>query len=375
MGLFRKTVTAEAVVTALTAPDALTIAISRATEARMGAGIDPGTIRLTRDQAMSLSVVGRARDLICGVLSTLPFTRIRERADRVEDLGPGWLERPDPTRTHGAFIADLVDDLFFYRHAVCRITARFAGTDDTDGFPAALQHVPWSELTLDLGEGEWVWRPTTPTDTRFALPSPYPPGTVIRFRTLDAIHFESPLCGVLETPAALAIARRLDRAAYRFASSTVPMGWLQQKGGDPLDPLEAGGMVQTWSDARDADAIGFLNEWVDYHESSMDPSRLQLVEARAFQDAAVARVCNVPNFSVGVAVPGDSMTYKTAQTARLDLVDFTLAPYIGCIEQTLSGPEVTPRGQRVEVDLEPFLRSRAQLADPAADSPLMEGTK
>ena len=244
MGLRRKTVTAEATVTQIAgALDAATIAIARATEARMGLGIDPGTIRLSRSDALSLSVVGRARDLICGVLSTLPFTRIRERADRVEDLGQGWLERPDPTRTHGAFLADLVDDLFFYRHAVCRVTARFAGTDESDGFPAALQYIPWAELTLDLAEGEWVWQPTTPPDMRFALPSPYPVGTVIRFRTVDAIHFESPLCGVLETPAALAIARRLDRAAYRFASSTVPMGWLQQTGGDPLDYIEAGDMV------------------------------------------------------------------------------------------------------------------------------------
>ena len=84
-------------------------------------------------------------------------------------------------------------------------------------------------------------------------------------------------------------------------------------------------------------------------------------------------MCNVPNFSVGVAVPGDSMTYKTAETARLDLVDFTLAPFIGCIEQTLSGPEVTPRGTRVVFDLEPFLRSR-ELAAARRPGPVTEGT-
>lgn len=300
---------------------------------------------MTRSDAMSLSVVNRARDLICGVLSTLPFTRYRDRAGRVEDLGPGWLERPDPTRTRGAWTASVVDDLFFHGYALARVTARYADTT-----PAALQHVPWSETRLDRDAGDWVWTPT-PESTIGPTFDP------VRIRVTDAVLFESPLTGILAHPQALAIARRLDRAAWRFAASTVPMGWLKQTGGEPLAEDEMTALAQGFATARDQDAIAFLNEWIDYHEANIDPDRLQLVEGRSYQDAAVARVCNVPNFTVGVSVPGDSMTYKTSQSARLDLVDFALAPYVACMEQTLSGPDVTPAGTTVVVDLEPFLRS------------------
>ncbi|HEY4378073.1 MAG TPA: hypothetical protein VGM93_12985, partial [Acidimicrobiales bacterium] len=68
----------------------------------------------------------------------------------------------------------------------------------------------------------------------------------------------------------------------------------------------------------------------------------------------------MPNFAVGVGVPNDSMTYKTALTARLDLLDFGLQPFVECWSEALSDEKVTPRGTRVSFDLEPFLRT-AQL--------------
>jgi hypothetical protein len=44
---------------------------------------------------------------------------------------------------------------------------------------------------------------------------------------------------------------------------------------------------------------------------------------------------------------------------RVKLIDFGISPYIGCIERTLSGNQVTPRGTVVQFDLEPFLRTQA----------------
>jgi hypothetical protein len=103
----------------------------------------------------------------------------------------------------------------------------------------------------------------------------------------------------------------------------------------------------------------------------MDPSRLQLVEGRAYQDAAIARVCNVPNYAVGVGVPNDSMTYKTAATARYDLLDFGLSPFVTCWESTLSGDDVVPHGTVVAMDLAGFLRTDvlSGLPVPAAPTP------
>jgi hypothetical protein len=82
---------------------------------------------------------------------------------------------------------------------------------------------------------------------------------------------------------------------------------------------------------------------------------MQLVEGRTYQDAALARVMNVPAFLVGAVTPGDSMTYKSAQQSRWDLLSFGVAPYMTCLSSTLSMPNVTPRGTTVTLDPTPFL--------------------
>lgn len=325
--------------------------------ARADGGAFPNRGKLTRDEAMSLSVVNRSRDLIVGVLSRLPFQRWSDFGRPTGDyarVATGWLDRPDPTRTRAAFVADVSDDLFFYGWAACRVTSR----DASGGAPNALEWLPWCRLT-------------PPSTHRAGTPGVGDPdywqlrngkNEVERILDVNVIVFESPVTGVLESPGALWIAGRLDGAADRFAGTQLPAGWLQQTGGADLSTDELGALADSFEERRKANTIAALNQALEYHESSIDPSRLQLVEGRQFQDAALARVCNVPGFMVGAVIPGDSMTYRTAATARLDLIDFGIAPLIETWEGTLSGPEVTPRGQRVTMDPSPFLRT-ADLAN------------
>jgi hypothetical protein len=46
------------------------------------------------------------------------------------------------------------------------------------------------------------------------------------------------------------------------------------------------------------------------------------------------------------------------------LITFGAAPLIGCLEQTLSGPNVTPRGQAVVMDQRAWLRNPFTAGDP-----------
>jgi phage portal protein BeeE len=300
----------------------------------------------TREEAMRNSVVNRARDLTCGVLSSLPFERLRNG----QPIDPGWLTRPDPDHTRGWFVSEVTDDLFFRGEAWVRITAR-----DASGYPIAVQAMPWVQVTpwwsgFELERVDW-----TPTRPAMTLTVPGP----------DVIHFESPVTGVLENGnAVLSIASRLDRSADRFAGAEVPAGWLKATGGEDLTPAEQLEQITVWQQSRELNSTAFLNQLVDYHESSMDPSRLQLVEGRSYQDAATARIANVPNFLVGVAVPGDSFTYRTALTARLDYLDFSVGAYLDCWGQTLSSDQVCPHGQSVQFDPTNFLRSAQLTGNP-----------
>jgi len=340
-------------------------------------------VPITREAALNLSVVNRGRDLMCGVLGDMPFERTSTFGGGApRDVGAGWLEHPDPTRTRQSWTADVVDDLIFYGWAACHVTAR-----DPQGFPTALVHLPWVELTPPPGHRSrnrarfpvaqatargtgrpdwWEWRPD---------PSSAPPTGVVATRDLfdlNMICFESPLTGVLAAPTPLLIALRLDRAAARFASSTVPMGWLEQvPGSAAMSSTELSTLARSFADAREGNAIAALNEAVRYHESTLDPDRMQLVQARTYQDAALARVLNVPAFLVGAVTPGDSMTYKSAQQSRWDLLSFGVGPYMTCLSDTLSMPTVTPRGTTVSMDPTPFLRTAELAAVDASSSPTL----
>ena len=68
---------------------------------------------------------------------------------------------------------------------------------------------------------------------------------------------------------------------------------------------------------------------------------MQLVEGRTYQALELSRLANIPEYLTG-APAGTGMTYLNAEQAKADLIDFGAAPLIACIEQTLSGPNVTP---------------------------------
>jgi hypothetical protein len=324
----------------------------------------------TRAQAMENSVVNRSRDLICGVMAGLPLNRIRTRGGVDEDLGPGWLTSPDPTHTRGWFVAQITDDLFFHEVAFARITAR-----DPDGnLPVALEWMPFDQINPAIGRDalEW-WRPEKPGV--FWWPNLETELVIVDLA--DVVIWESPVSGLLRSgKLPLSIASRLDASAMRFAAMELAAGWLKQNGGEPLSQTEAEEKLRTFAANRAELGLAWLNEVMEYHESQLNPSQLQLVEGRAYQDAATARLCNVPNYAVGVGVPNDSMTYKTAVTARLDLIDFGIAAFLTCWEQTLSSDRVTPHGTRVAWDLEPFLRSAELAVMPAAQTapaPIQQG--
>lgn len=311
----------------------------------------------SRSQALDLSVVMRARDVVAGVLAQLPFTRTDRNGT---DLGPGWLERPDPNHTRGWWTAQVIDDLFFHGYAYAWITVT-----DQYGRPLAVEWMPYAQVVIDPdGSGVTYYRRgrDQPGDSQW-----WPTITEIPLSWVEIIVFESPLSSVLSARRPLTTAARLDRAADRFANMELAAGVLKQTTGDDLTTDDALEQIAAFEAARHRHTVAYVPGDLDYVAAQLTPDALQLVESRSYQDAVLARVCNVPAFAVGVGIPHESLTYKTAYTARADLIDFGIAPYIGCLEQTLSSDQVTPHGTTVTMDLEPFLRTAALRAvGPAA---------
>ena len=305
------------------------------------------TIVRTRAQAVENSVVNRSLDIARGTIARLPYDRVRSGVS----IGPGWLRAPDPTHTRAWWSSWIVDDMFLYGAAFARVTSR-----TFDLFPNALQWMPFVQVVPNTDGTGVVWH-------QGDYPDPLWPIHLVEDVAVDVddvVVFESPLMGLLNSGCeVLSTAARLDSSANRFASAEIPAGWLKQTGGEELSADEQVEQINRWQIMRRINSTGYVPEDLEYNESTLDPGRLQLVEGRAYQDAAVARVCNIPNYAAGVGVPNDSMTYKTSYTARLDLLDFGLAPIYDAVTQRLSADDVTPHGTDVVLDLEPFLRTAA----------------
>jgi hypothetical protein len=310
------------------------------------------TADFNRQQAIQIPTISRARDLICGMIGCLPIRQYAKQwmDDDYEDVelpDDTWFHQPDPAVTRNFIMSWTADDLIFYGRAFWVVTSRFG-----NGFPASFTWIPAADVqTLDQAGPLW-----------------YGPSKQIVFQGLkldsnDVVQFISPIQGLLTMGArSIRTNINLDTSAERFARNQTPAGVLKQTEGEPLSAEELSELAAGFAAARNNNAIAALNQYVDWKESYMDPSKLQLTEARTYQALEMARVANIPPYLVG-APTGSGMTYQNALQARQDLYLFGAKPLIDCIESTLSMNNVTPRGRYIYLDVEYYLEEANQVPE------------
>ncbi len=296
------------------------------------------------EAALSVPTISRARDLLCSMIGGLTIKQyaLQWNGDDMEkiELPPDtWFNQPDPNVTRNFILSWTASDLLLYGRSFWAITARLG-----NGFPSAFTWLPAGDInTLDQTGPQWFG----PSDAIYFQGKQLP--------TADVVQFLCPNAGIIYTGArAINTARRLDAAAERFAVNEVPAGYLKQTGGEPMTAEDLQQLAASWSQARTANTIAALNEFVEWVESDMDPNKLQLTEARTYQALEMARVANIPPFLVG-APTGSGMTYQNSQDARYQLYQFGAKPLIDAIQQTLSMNHIVPRGRYVELDVSAYL--------------------
>ena len=123
----------------------------------------------TRDQAMAIPTIARARGIICSTLGSIPLEWINE-ATGESVPAPRVINQPDPRVTGASVYAWTVEDLLFYGYAYWRITDRYAedgrvraveriapprvtvrtnaNSTETDGYYIDSMYVPFSDLVV-----------------------------------------------------------------------------------------------------------------------------------------------------------------------------------------------------------------------------------
>ena len=328
-----------------------------------GSGINQPMTYITSNrelQALALPTISRARDLIASMIGcldlkqyTLEWNETEGEYDKRYVRGESWFTRPDPKVTRNFMMASSFTDLLLTGRCFWYITSRYS-----TGFPASFQWLPVSNVTTPDQAGP-VWY-TTSDEVEFN-------GVILPNE--NVVQFLSPIMGLIYNgQQAIDTAYKLDQAARRFSTNEIAAGYLQQRGGEPMTAEELGELAAGWSSARRNNSIGALNDFVEWKEFSSDPSKLQLVEARTYQALELARLANIPPYLVG-APTGSGMTYQNALQARQDLYLFGAKPYLDCIEETLSGDQIIPRGRHIEFDLDDYLDDNDLVESPLVDAP------
>lgn len=310
--------------------------------------VAPNNGSVGRARAMRIPTVSRSRDLLCSMVASLNIDHFGtqwtgERLERIPLPPEPWMVRPEQRVPRAHTLAWTTDDLIFYGRAHWYITARRSA----DGRPYGFLRLPASSVIVEAES----WAANVPM-------GPYSLSmNGENIPTKDVVTFWSPVEPLLTTGArAFFTAERLDQAATRFATVPTGLGYLKQVGGEPLSGDELADLADAWVEARLNDgSIAALNEFIEFRESTIDPSKLQLTEAREYEAKELARLANVPGYLVGVDQSG--MTYANAQQSRQDLFLFGALPYAKCITEQLSGDDVTPRGHVVDFDLTEWVSS------------------
>ena len=302
-----------------------------------------GATNTTRQLAMSVPSVARARNIICGTIGSLPLTTFNRITGQYVDPHR-VINQPDP-RVAGFVIYNwLAEDIWLYGAGYGQVLEMYSSTDG--GRVRAWTRVSPERVTVD-------------TDFKNTEITGYKvDGYAVPLQGVGSlIRFDGPDEGLLHRAGkTIAAAVYLENAAVNYAKEPAPTMVLKSNGTN-LTAERISALLSAWKTARQSRSTAFLNADVDLKEFGFDPKSMQLAEARQYVALELARACGIPAYFLSAETT--SMTYSNAVSERRSLVDFSLRPILKAIEERLSLPDFVPNPVMVRFALDDFLRGNA----------------
>jgi HK97 family phage portal protein len=296
-----------------------------------------------RNTAMQVPALARARNIICGTIGSLPL-ETRLKADNSYLDSPRVINQPDPRVAGSSVMYWVAEDLLFYGVSYGIISEVY------QEFPNRIKS--WTRIVPTRVNVNY--NPSATEVTGYSVDGHKVPdqgvGSLVVFYGLDE--------GILARGGrTIRTAHELEKAAYNFAQEPVPSMALKSNGVNlPAERITK--LLEAWKQARATRSTAFLNSDIELQQFGHSPKDLQMVEARQYLAAEIARLCNIPAWYLNADT--GSMTYSNVTQSRRDLIDLSVKPFIVAIEQRLSQPDFTPQTQHVRFDLNDFLRGTAE---------------
>ncbi len=297
---------------------------------------------VTRAMAMSVPAVARARNIMCGTVGRLPLERYSAATGQHLSSMPLYYQ-PDTASPRSTTYTWVADSLFFYGVAYVQLLEVYA----EDGRPSRMRWIDPQRITPQYNQNQTmvigyqldgIAMPTSGV------------GSIVQFTGTDE--------GLLNRAGrTIQTAIELENAAWRAAREPMPTSILSSTGLD-LPGTKVTEVLNAWREARRLRATAYLPSGLKLDTVGFDPKSQQLVEARQFITAEIARAVNLPAWYLNAETA--SMTYSNTEQERRTLIDFSVTPMLlKPIEDRLSMADMAPRGVQVRFDLEEFLRGNA----------------
>jgi HK97 family phage portal protein len=294
--------------------------------------------RINRSDAMQVPAVARARNIIAGTIATLGLRSFNEvTGQQIE--GRSLLKQPDPALALAVTMVWTVEDLLFSGHAFWQVLEV-----SQDGLPTQARRIDPTRVTFTIDAN------TNQIVNGFYLDAQLTPangvGSLIMFSGIDE--------GILNRGGrTISTALKLEEAVQRMATEPNPTMVIKNTGVD-LPPEQVSSLLASWKQARATRSTAYLSGPLDVTTFGYDAGQMQLSESRLNTASEIARMCNIPAWYINAE--SASATYSNVSQERRSLVDFSLRPFMSCIEERLSMNDLTPRSQVVRFDLDDYLR-------------------
>lgn len=305
---------------------------------RMGDWIHDISIpSVSREQAIRVPALARARTLITSTIARLPLMTTDAQGDEV---GPA----PQFLTSHSGVMSPFhrmlwtVDDLFFYGWSL------WAVSRDLRGNVIDAERIEYDRWTIDAD------------------------GTVIVDDNLvhedDVILIPGINAGILiEGADTLVQAMRLAHAAARAAENPSAQVELHQNTDRPLPDDDIDKLINKWARARRGEngGVAYTSSAIEVKEHGASSEHL-LIEGRNAAAVDIARHAGLPATIIDATLSGSSLSYQNSAARLVELVTFGLAPLMNAVAGRLSQDDVTPPGQSVAFDTLEVIQQISELS-------------
>lgn len=282
---------------------------------------------MTREQAMQVPALARARHLLCGFGAKAQLVVFTGEAKRTNQ--PKWITRTGTGLTPFHRMLWTLDDCLFYGWSLWRVERTSVGGPITGG----ATRVPAHRWSFDKHTGD-VLVDGEPMPEKDALLIPGPHEGVLTFGRTAILQ-----------------AKQLEDTATRTAQNPAAYLELHYTGDRPMDDTEINAHRERWAEARRGEfgGVAWTGKDMEVKEHGAAQEHL-LVEGRNAAAVNMARVSSVPASMVDATSAGASLTYETTSGRNAEFLDYGADLYLDALAAVFSMDDVVAPGDSTRFD-------------------------